>query len=152
MSKKKDRKYFSSEDTKRNDFGYICELARQAIGINISENAYLIGIDVANLSRLETSDLKIPDHVADKQAKLFKEHGYKVDLIRVMADVHNGKVDISNLDVKHRYLVSKLAKSPLNDAELEFLDNLLSDFFGYYERRREAERKSKARYRAKGQK
>lgn len=91
----------------------------------LASMAVKLEISTAFLSSIETGRQKVPKAIVLKTTDFFKELGLEPKNLHILADVSNGSIAISGLELKHQMLVSRFARSSLDSEQLEKMAKLL---------------------------
>ncbi|WP_334159282.1 helix-turn-helix domain-containing protein [Oryzomicrobium sp.] len=103
---------------KLTEFGQAVRQARGHVGKTLMAMANDLGTSPAFLSALETGRNKVPAQWVVKIDSYFRELGFPINNLEMLADAANDSVSISGLPLQHQLLVSGFAKSDFTKEEL----------------------------------
>ena len=112
-------------------FGKAIKILRMDAGISQKEMAQDLGVSSTFLSNMEMGRKKINPDWVEKISEYFHRRGAPVPSnLPEMADATNGFVSLAGLSLEHQFLVSRMARTQLNQDQLaqlaESLDSLKS--------------------------
>ena len=112
-------------------FGKAIKILRMDAGISQKEMAQDLGVSSTFLSNMEMGRKKINPDWVEKISEYFHQRGAPVPSnLPEMADATNGFVSLSGLSLEHQFLVSRMARTQLNQDQLaqlaECLDSVKS--------------------------
>lgn len=110
------------------NFGKIVKKARVDADVTLSEMAKDLGVAPSFLSSMENAKKKISALWVKNIQSYFAEKGITVKDLDVHADISNNNVDMSNLSLDHKMLVSQFANSELSADQLKVFSEFLDDF------------------------
>ncbi|OYQ80864.1 hypothetical protein B9T11_05115 [Wohlfahrtiimonas chitiniclastica] len=110
------------------NFGKIVKKARIDAGVTLSEMAKDLGVSPSFLSSMENAKKKISSLWVKNIKDYFGEKGVEVKDLDVYASVANDNIDMSELSLDHKMLVSQFANSELSAEELKIISKFFENF------------------------
>ena len=112
-------------------FGKAIKILRMDAGISQKEMAQDLGVSSTFLSNMEIGRKKINANWVEKISEYFHRRGAPFPSnLPEMADATNGFVNLAGLSLEHQFLVSRMARTQLNQDQLaqlaECLDSVKS--------------------------
>ena len=108
-------------------FGKAIKILRMDAGISQKEMAQDLGVSSTFLSNMEMGRNKINPDWVEKISEYFHLRGAPVPSnLPEMADATNGFVSLAGLSLEHQFLVSRMARTQLNQDQLAQLAECLA--------------------------